>query len=152
MGFTTNAVNAALELLHRGISWTWYFSWTGGKVNQYTFFNDSEIVGLDPELVAMLDMACGLAGHVFGSHVPFVITSGRRTPEQNAALPNAVQDSEHLTGNGVDLACSDSQIRFAMLRGLTGAGFNRIGIYAEHIHAGNSKTLPQNVCWFIESA
>jgi len=111
-------------------------------MSQYHFFTDEEVQGLDKELCAMLDMARGQAG------VPFVITCGLRTPEQNAALPEAVQDSAHLTGNAVDLACGDSATRFAMIRGLLLAGFTRIGVYSAHIHADNSVTLPQNVCWY----
>ena len=109
-----------------------------------TYFTDEEVQGLDKELCAMLDRARGFA------NVPFVITCGLRTPEQNAGLPEAVQDSAHLTGNAVDLACADSQTRFAMLKGLLGAGFNRIGIYKLHCHADDSPTLPPNVIWFVE--
>lgn len=153
MGFFTSASDAVSGLLRTlRIGWTVYFQWNGGSVQTYTYFSAAEVEGLDPELCAMLDMACATAGHIYGSHVPFIITSGRRTPEENAKLPNAVQDSEHLTGNGVDLACDESDKRFAMIHGLIDAGINRIGIYAKHIHAGNSKTLPQNVCWYIESA
>jgi len=120
------------------------FAWTGDREmpNKWTYFTDDEVQGLDIELVAMLDRARGLAG------VPFVITCGLRTPEQNAALPESVKDSAHLTGNAVDLACEDSVTRFAMLRGLILAGFKRIGIYSAHIHADNSLTLPDQVCWY----
>jgi hypothetical protein len=107
-----------------------------------TYFKPEEVQGLDQELCAMLDRARGLAG------VPFQITCGLRTPQQNAALAEAVQDSAHLTGNAVGLACSDSETRFAMLRGLIQAGFTRLGIYSAHIHADNSPTLPQKVCWY----
>lgn len=113
-------------------------------VNRLTYFSDEEVKGLDIELCAMLDRARGLAG------LPFIITCGLRTPEQNAALPESVKDSAHLTGNAVDLACNDSVLRFAMLRGLIGAGFTRIGVYEAHIHADNSLTLPQKVCWYVK--
>lgn len=113
-------------------------------MNTLTYFKPEEVVGLDIELCAMLDRARGLAG------VPFTITCGLRTQAQNAALAESVQDSSHLTGNGVDLACSDSPTRYAMLRGLILAGFNRIGIYSAHIHADNSPTLPPKVCWYVQ--
>jgi len=110
----------------------------------WTYFTDDEVKGLDTELVAMLDRARGLAG------VPFVITCGLRTQEQNDALPESVKDSAHLSGNAVDLACADSTTRFAMLRGLILAGFTRIGVYQNHLHADNSVTLPQKVCWYAQ--
>lgn len=113
-------------------------------MSNYRYFKDEELKGLDLELCAMLDRARGLAG------IPFVITCGLRTPDQNDALAESVKDSAHLTGNGVDLACVDSPTRYAMLRGLILAGFNRIGIYSAHIHADNSPTLPQNVCWYVQ--
>lgn len=111
-------------------------------MNRLTYFSDDEVKGLDLELCAMLDRARGLAGK------PFIITCGLRTQAENDALPESVKDSAHLTGNAVDLACNDSQLRYAMIRGLILAGFNRIGIYSAHIHADNSPTLPANVCWF----
>lgn len=113
-------------------------------MSKYTYFKDTELVGLDLELCAMLDRARGLAG------VPFQITCGLRTPDQNSALAESVKDSAHLTGNAVDLACADSTTRYAMIRGLILAGFNRIGIYSAHLHADNAPTLPPNVCWYVQ--
>lgn len=113
-------------------------------MSNYKYFTDDEIKGLDLELCAMLDRARGLAG------MPFTITCGLRTPDENAALPESVKDSAHLTGNAVDLACADSSLRYAMIRGLILSGFSRIGIYSAHIHADNSTTLPPNVIWYVE--
>lgn len=147
MGFFTSASDVVTGLLRKfNVGYTIYFKWNGGKVQNYTFFSEDEVKGLDPELCAMLDMARGKAG------VPFIITSGLRTQADNDALPESVKDSEHVTGNGVDISCIDSSARYAMLKGLLAAGFTRIGVYEKHLHAGNSKTLPQNVCWDIQSA
>jgi uncharacterized protein YcbK (DUF882 family) len=119
-------------------------TWTGyQKMSNYRYFTLEELAGLDKELCAMLDLARGKAG------IPFVISCGTRTPEQNACLAESVKDSAHLTGNAVDLACDDSVSRFAMVKALLDVGFTRIGIYSAHIHADNSKTLPQNVCWYV---
>jgi len=116
----------------------------GGIVGKYQFFTDEEVAGLQDSTCQKLSIARGIAG------VPFVITCGLRTVAQNAALSESVQDSAHLTGNAVDLACSDSQTRYAMLKGLLGAGFNRIGVYSAHLHADDSSTLPPNVIWYVE--
>lgn len=113
-------------------------------MGKYQYFTDEEITGLQDSTCQKLSIARGIAG------VPFVITCGFRTVAQNSVLVESVQDSAHLTGNGVDLACNDSQTRYAMLKGLLGAGFNRIGIYSAHLHADDSPTLPPNVCWYIQ--
>lgn len=112
-------------------------------MGNWRYFKDSEVLGLDTELVAMLDRARAIAG------VPFIITSGLRTESHNELLPESVKDSSHLTGNAVDLSCPDSLNRFAILKGLITSGFTRIGIYSSHIHADNSKTLPPDVCWYV---
>jgi hypothetical protein len=111
-------------------------------MGKYQFFSDEEVSGLQDSTCQKLSIARGMA------QVPFVITCGLRTVAENAALPESVPDSSHLTGNGVDLACSDSQTRYAMIKGLLGAGFNRIGVYSAHLHADDSPTLSPNVVWW----
>lgn len=125
------------------VSETFRFSWTGYTVGKYQFFTDDEVKGLDDGLCQMLSIARGKA------NVPFIITCGLRTPDQNSALAESVADSAHLTGHAVDLACADSPTRFAMLKALLDAGFNRVGIYSAHLHVDNDTTKPPNVCWYV---
>lgn len=115
----------------------------------WNYFKDSEVVGLDNELVAMLDKARHKAG------TPFTITDGLRTPATNTD-PNAVQDSAHLTGHAVDLRCEGSRYLWKMLDGLFSAGFKRIGIYFQivegrvrttHVHVDNDLTKDPEVVW-----
>lgn len=115
----------------------------------WNYFKDSEVMGLDVELVAMLDKARHRSG------VPYKITSGKREPATNTD-PNAVQDSAHLTGHAVDLDCNDPLALWKMLDGLLFAGFKRIGVYLTiagpkgtptHIHVDNDLTKPQEVVW-----
>lgn len=113
-------------------------------MGQYQYFTDDELKGLDPSLCQMLSIARGK------SAVPFVITCGLRTQDQNAALAESVSDSAHLTGHAVDLACSYSTDRFAMVKGLLDAGFTRIGVYSAHLHADNDLTKPQGVMWYVQ--
>jgi len=116
------------------------------SVGAYKYFNpvqDPKMVGLVGDLMAMLDQARHIAG------IPFVITSGLRTKAENDALPTAVQNSAHLTGQAVDLAYSTSTQRLLIMKGLYAAGFNRLGMGTNYIHADISKTLPQNV-FFLE--
>lgn len=94
----------------------------------YKYFKDSEIKGLKPELVEILDKARGIAG------VPFVIASGFRTPEQNK-LAGGVANSSHTKGLGVDLQCTDNAKRTKILRALYNCGNPLfIEIAGRHIH------------------
>lgn len=115
-------------------------------MSKWQFFQDSEVEGLNEDFVAKLDKARGLAA------VPFVITSGLRSPETNQSLPNAVSDSSHLTGHAVDLAVSESQARYAIIKALLDTGFNRLGIYSAHIHVDDDATKPLNVIWYVAGA
>lgn len=126
----------------------------GGPVANYKYFTDSELEGLDKELCARLDMARDKAG------VPFRITSGKRTSEQNASLRGAVSDSAHLAGLAVDLATGDNHIKNRIIYGLCVAGLgDRIGEYfavdpsdennliPHHIHVDIDASKPQQVTW-----
>lgn len=106
----------------------------------YKYFSPSEVQGLDEELVALLDKARGVAG------VPFVITSGLRTKEQNRQA-GGVPDSSHLTGKAVDLRATTGQERHAIIKGCLQAGFTRLGIYSTHIHVDIDTSKPQETIW-----
>lgn len=112
-------------------------------MGRYQYFTDDEVKGLDDAFCQKLSIARGKAG------VPFIITCGLRTQEQNDALSESVKDSAHLTGHAVDLACSDSQTRYAIISSLLAAGLNRLGIYSAHIHVDDDPTKPPNVIWYV---
>lgn len=118
--------------------------------SKWTYFSESEVQNLDTEFVAKLDMARHRAG------VPFIITSGFRTPEINAGV-GGVENSAHLQGLAVDLLCRNSEWLWHILDGLYSVGFKRIGIYfviqdgipgPSHVHVDASTILPQDVAWF----
>lgn len=109
-------------------------------MNRWTYFKDDEVEGLEAELVAKLDLARGKSG------VPFTITSGKRSLEDNRRA-SGVQDSSHLSGQAVDLACADDELRFKMLSALLAVGFTRLGVYDRHIHCDIDQTKKQNVAW-----
>lgn len=106
----------------------------------WTHFSDDEVVGLHPDLVEKLDTARGFA------HVPFIITSGLRTRDENSTA-GGVENSSHTAGLGVDLQCSGSRTRFRMVSALILAGFRRIGVYDRHIHVDIDESLPDSVMW-----
>jgi uncharacterized protein YcbK (DUF882 family) len=121
-------------------SWSWFFCRTGGNKKVSKYFSEAETFNLDQRLIDKLDRARGLAG------IPFVITSGWRSPEENTT-DGGVPDSSHCLGLAVDLRCQDGNSRFKMVTALIDAGFNRIGVYNLHIHCDVSDVLPQKVIW-----
>lgn len=106
----------------------------------FRYFKESEVKGLDITLILRLDRARGLAG------VPFIITSGFRTQEENKRV-GGVADSSHLKGLAVDLQCKNSKERYAILSGLIYAGFERIEICKDHIHTDIDKNKENCVIW-----
>lgn len=115
----------------------------------WKYFKPEEVVGLDNELVAKLDQARHLAG------IPFTITDGKRTAAGNTDR-NAVNNSAHLAGLAVDLACFDSTMLSKMSVALYAVGFRRVGIYFRtsggqtrptHIHVDVDTTKAQDVTW-----
>ena len=106
----------------------------------YKYFKDSEIKGLKPELVEMLDKAREIAG------IPFIITSGFRTPEHSTYVGGFANDP-HTTGSAVDLKLKNKNDRFLIINSWIKAGGNRFGDEVDHVHLDIDKTKEQNFCW-----
>jgi len=111
-------------------------------MGNWKHFSDEEAKGLDGELMSRLDVARDLCGF------PIVITSGRRTPEQNAAA-GGTNESSHMSGLAVDLRAPTGQNeREKMIWALGRAGFRRMGIYDRHLHCDVDPNKSQDVVWF----
>lgn len=109
------------------------------KVPNYVYFKDSEVVGLSPKLVKMLDEARGKAG------IPFIINSGLRTAIHNVEV-GGVEASSHLNGLAVDLRARTSNEHFLITKALFEVGFKRISrLYQNHIHVDIDEDKPQNI-------
>src|SRR6056297_2398375 len=89
-----------------------------------------------PELLELLDEAREHAG------IPFVVTSGVRTPERNEAV-GGTQSSAHTRGLAADLRAETSRERFLILEALILHGAQRIGVYPTHIHVDVDESLPE---------
>lgn len=94
----------------------------------------------DPNMVRILDDAREIAG------VPFVITSGIRSPERNAEV-GGVETSSHLTGKAVDIRAPSSRHRFLIVQALIECGANRIGVGNGFIHFDTDRGKPADVMW-----
>jgi citrate lyase synthetase len=86
-----------------------------------------------------LDKARELAG------VPFIITSGYRTPQHNLDVGGRV-GSSHIKGLAVDISCDNSGNRERILTALIQVGFRRIGIAKSFIHTDLDHDKP-NAIW-----
>ncbi len=100
----------------------------------WKYFTPEEVEGLNNDFVELLDRAREIAG------IPFIITSGLRTPEKNQSLVGAVADSSHLKGLAVDLKVEDSHEVALILDAAKAVGITRRGIYVRadfeptHLH------------------
>lgn len=110
-------------------------------------FSDSETscrcgcgMNITRQLLIKLNEAREAAG------VSFVITSGARCLAHNRNV-GGTPNSSHTRGLAVDIACSSSQARYAILKGLFSAGFTRIGHNQakNFFHCDIDDSLPQNV-------
>lgn len=112
-------------------------------MRKWTYFNEEKepmIRGVDAELMAALDRARHRAG------IPFIVTSGYRTPEDNFAV-GGVTDSAHVSGHAIDLRCTNSRHCFLIVRSLVAEGLRRIvvGIRLEKDYMGKVNLAYHNV-------
>ena len=77
---------------------------------------------------------------------PIHITSGYRTPAHNEAV-GGTENSSHLKGLAVDIACDNSVDRFDLINCLLDVGFSRIGVAKTFIHADIDFDKAQGVIW-----
>lgn len=111
------------------------------------YFNDNEFTcpccgenETDVELIHMLNNARERAG------VPFRITSGYRCESKNKKV-GGVDDSAHVRGLAADIYTADSRERFIIIRALLDAGFERVGVSENFIHADIDTSKKQGIIW-----
>jgi len=116
------------------------------------YFKDDElrcpccgILHFSDTALARLNNAREIAG------VPFVINSACRCEKHNKEVGGKPSSShvatEDIVSDAVDIATPDSRTRSKVLFGLVSAGFTRIGIGKNFIHADDDTIKPADVCW-----
>jgi len=114
------------------------------KYFNYSEFDSPDEVGsgkkMNPKLLIMLDRVRDKFDK------PMYITSGYRTVEHNTKV-GGKENSSHLRGLAVDIACKTSVDRFDLINCLLDVGFNRIGIAGTFIHVDIDSEKAPNVIW-----
>lgn len=115
-------------------------------MGRWNFFTDEEVLGLDTECVAKLDMAHSLSNKAIAeatngkiNYVSYRLTA---TVAKDGHAPN----SAHYKGLAVDIGLGHftegaerDAMRWAILKGLYAADFRRIEDCPKHIHADEGK-------------
>lgn len=95
---------------------------------------------MEDEVLERIDLARSIAG------IPFVVNSGYRTIKHNRKV-GGKEDSAHLGGWAVDIACENSRDRMLIVHSLILVGFTRIGIGKTFVHADLDPDKTQDVMW-----
>jgi zinc D-Ala-D-Ala carboxypeptidase len=78
--------------------------------------------------------------------IPFIITSGYRTPEHNRRV-GGVPHSAHTRGLAADISATTPHQYKTILKALIQAGFRRIGLGPNFIHVDDDHTKPYPAVW-----
>lgn len=114
------------------------------KYFNYSEFDSPDVQGsgqlMDKNLLEMLDEV----REKFDK--PIHINSGFRTVAHNEEV-GGKENSSHLKGLAVDIACNNSSDRFDLINCLLDVGFSRLGIAKTFIHADIDPDKAQGVTW-----
>ena len=114
------------------------------KYFNYSEFDSPDVQGsgqmMDNKILMMLDQVRDKFDK------PIRINSGFRTPQHNDEV-GGKENSSHLKGLAVDIACNNSKDRFDLINCLLDVGFSRIGVANTFIHADIDPDKVQGVMW-----
>jgi uncharacterized protein YcbK (DUF882 family) len=98
-------------------------------------------VKMNSDFLKKLDQARLFAGF------PWKVNAGFRTSSHNAKIKGA-KFSKHLTGEAVDIACTNSEKRYKIVQAAMQAGINGIEVCDRHVHLDNRE---QETLWTDKS-
>jgi len=78
--------------------------------------------------------------------IPMIVNSGYRCKKHNkkeGGKPN----SAHRRGTAVDIKCTNSTMRYLLIKYALEAGFKRIGVGSSFVHLDVDGELPLEVLW-----
>lgn len=78
--------------------------------------------------------------------IPFTPTSAFRSIEHEKKM-GRTGTGAHTNGRAMDISCTNSNARYKIVVALMKAGFTRIGVASNFIHADDDPTKVQNVIW-----
>jgi hypothetical protein len=78
--------------------------------------------------------------------IAFIVSSGCRCGDHNFAV-GGKPNSDHITGQGLDVRCETSFARWRIVRAAMAAGIRRIGIAKTYIHLGDNLNNPNPRIW-----
>jgi hypothetical protein len=81
--------------------------------------------------------------------IPIKLTSAYRCTEYNLAV-GSKETSSHPKGFAIDIYVPNSLYRYALIVALSKAGFDRIGIAKDFIHADDDPDKPAGVIWVYD--
>jgi len=103
---------------------------------------DLDFEDMDEDIVLDLDRARGYA------EVPFKLNSTIRCMAHNLKPEvGGSKTSSHPKGLAADIECKTSYARYKIIYGLRKAGFNRIGIGKNFVHADKDPDKPKELMW-----
>ena len=88
------------------------------------------------DFMQMLNIARGI------SETPYIIMSGYRCPKHDSEVGGK---GNHSQGTASDIKCESGEARLKIIRGLLLAGFKRIGVGKDFIHADTSPGRPPSI-------
>jgi hypothetical protein len=95
---------------------------------------------MNPGSVDRVQVAREIAG------VPFVLNRAISCEEHNQKVGGS-DTSSHLLGYAFDIACANDGHRWKIIEGLKRAGFTRIGVRKDFIHADDDPAKNQERLW-----
>lgn len=114
------------------------------KYFEISEFDSPDVPGSGEEMKQPFLNALELTRIVAG--IPFIITSGYRTPDHNKKV-GGKQGSSHTKGWAADISCRSSRERFKIIRAAIKSGITRIGVSQNFIHLDMDPNKPNNVIW-----
>ena len=78
---------------------------------------------------------------------PFIINSGYRCPEHNAAVSKTGLNGPHTTGKAVDIRVTSGRQRWMIMYSALIRGLTRFGIAKTFVHIDWTRETDQKVVW-----